>query len=82
MYNIYIFLNQISRYDGSFFENEIDGYGTYTWSDGRSYEGLWKNNRMTGVGKFTWSDGRSYEGGYLDDRKHGHVWRAVIFGLL
>ena len=28
--------------------NEINGYGTYRWPDGKVYEGEWKDNKMNG----------------------------------
>lgn len=49
--------------------NNIEGDGTYSWSDGRSFTGQWKLNKMHGRGVFTWSDGRRYEGEYFEDKK-------------
>jgi len=51
---------------GHLAENDIQGDGTYCWSDGRKFVGQWSKNRMHGKGVFTWQDGRSYEGEYQD----------------
>ena len=40
-------------YNGEFLDNNIDGFGTYTWSDGRVYTGQWKKYKMHGTGKIT-----------------------------
>ncbi len=40
-----------SWYEGHFFENEIDGYGTYYWANEKKHEGEWKENKMNGHGK-------------------------------
>ena len=29
------------KYEGNWKENKRDGFGVYTWSDGREYEGEW-----------------------------------------
>jgi len=42
--------------------NNIEGVGTFTWPDGRSYNGEWKDNMMHGQGTYTWMDGRKYIG--------------------
>ena len=34
----------------SFFNDNIEGYGIFTWQDGRQYEGKWKDNKMHGKG--------------------------------
>ena len=60
-------------YEGEFLENNINGYGTYKWSNQSQYIGEWKINKMDGNGVFTWSDGRKYLGEYKDDKKEGMV---------
>ena len=42
----------------------MDGKGTYTWPDGRSYEGEYKNDKKHGTGTYKWADGRVYVGGW------------------
>jgi hypothetical protein len=49
----------------------INGYGKYTWTNGKIYEGEWLENKMSGEGKMSWPDGKMYEGGFLLDKKHG-----------
>jgi len=36
--------------------NEIQGKGTYIWSDGKKYDGEWLNNKMHGQGHLIWPD--------------------------
>ena len=45
-----------------FADNALDGEGTHSWLDGRSYTGQWKAQKMHGSGVFIYSDGRRYEG--------------------
>ena len=40
----------------------MDGYGVYTWLDGRKYEGQYKKDKKHGNGVYTWADGRKYDG--------------------
>ena len=37
----------------------MNGFGHFTWNDGRSYVGQYKINLKEGEGEFTWPDGRS-----------------------
>ena len=55
-------------YEGSFENDEINGYGTFTSSDGCVYRGNYKDGRKNGLGLCTWSDGRSYEGYWKNGR--------------
>ena len=45
-------------YSGNFVKNEIQGYGTYEWRDGRVYKGQWKVYNMDGEGIITWPSGK------------------------
>ena len=38
--------------------NEIQGEGTYIWSDKKKYQGQWLNNKMHGIGHLKWPDGK------------------------
>ncbi|MFM7855028.1 MAG: hypothetical protein ACK55Z_36365 [bacterium] len=40
----------------------MDGFGIYTWQDGRMYEGYYKKDKKHGKGVYTWADGRRYDG--------------------
>ena len=42
--------------------NEIQGHGTYIWSDQKQYTGDWLNNKMHGFGHLKWPDGKQYIG--------------------
>ena len=41
--------------------NYLNGWHTYTWSNGDSYTGHWVDGRMDGGGIYTWVDGVWYE---------------------
>lgn len=40
----------------------MNGVGSYTWKDGRTYVGEYSNDKKHGKGLYTWPDGRRYEG--------------------
>lgn len=40
----------------------MDGQGTLTWKDGKTYTGEFVNDKREGKGKFMWADGRQYIG--------------------
>jgi len=40
----------------------MEGFGKYTWKDGRSYQGEYLNDKKEGYGVYLWADGRKYEG--------------------
>ena len=54
-------------------EGDCDnGYGTYTWADGRKYVGEWKNDKKHGQGTLTWAaSGSKYVGEFKDSARHG-----------
>lgn len=61
------------RYTGQFFEDQMQGYGVYTWGKetpwaGQRYMGSYKANKRNGQGAYEWSDGRYYAGAWLDDQ--------------
>jgi hypothetical protein len=49
----------------------MDGYGIYTWKDGRKYEGHYKDDKKNGFGIYIWADGRTYEGHWVKGKQHG-----------
>ena len=49
----------------------MDGFGIYTWQDGRKYEGQYKKDKKHGNGVYTWADGRKYDGEWQNGRQHG-----------
>ena len=38
----------------------MDGYGEFSWPDGRIYKGEYKDDKKHGEGEFFWPDGRKY----------------------
>ena len=46
---------------GDFKEDEKDGVGLYTFTDGVRYYGLFRNDKMHGQGRFIYLDGKSTE---------------------
>lgn len=46
----------------------MDGYGIFTWVDGRKYEGQYKGDKKHGKGVFTWPDGRKYDGNWSNGK--------------
>jgi len=51
------------EYRGSFVDNQIDGFGKYSWSSGDTYEGWFSNSRKCGFGSYMWaSNGSQYTG--------------------
>lgn len=57
----------------------MDGYGTFSWPDGRSYDGYvirliiikYVKDKKHGFGDFTYSDGSMYKGNWMDGKEHG-----------
>ena len=65
------FLEEGSKYSGTFVNNEISGKGIFEWKNGDIYEGEMKKGKMDGIGKFTFNDGKIYEGEYKNGIKQG-----------
>ena len=62
--------------------NCLDGYGTYTWSDGNKYIGLWKNSKQNGQGTFTWASGDFAGDKYVGEVKNGkNATQTEIFSF-
>lgn len=51
-------------YEGSFYNDKIQGFGVYKWINGDQYVGNFKNNLMDGFGVYKWSNGDVYQGNY------------------
>lgn len=49
----------------------MDGFGIYTWSDGRTYQGFYKEDKKHGFGIYKWSDSKSYSGWWYEGKQHG-----------
>ena len=46
----------------------MEGYGTFTWSDGRKYVGEYVEDKKRGYGEFIWPDGRCYRGEWVNGK--------------
>ena len=44
--------------------NKMQGYGIFTWENGRSYKGNYIEDKKEGYGEFFWPDGRKYFGNW------------------
>ncbi len=49
----------------------MDGYGVFTWKNGKIYQGEYKNDKKEGYGTFEWPDGRKYKGYWSNGKQHG-----------
>lgn len=45
----------------------MNGYGLYTWSDGKKYEGYFVQGLMHGKGKIMYLNGSYYDGEHKND---------------
>ena len=60
-------------YVGEFKNDEIDGYGKFTYySTGDTYEGEVHNAQKVGYGKYSYYEGTVYEGNYENDMPNGY----------
>jgi hypothetical protein len=46
----------------------MEGYGVFTWPDGRKYQGEYVDDKKEGKGEFFWPDGRKYDGGWKNGK--------------
>jgi hypothetical protein len=46
----------------------MEGYGVFTWPDGRKYEGEYIDDKKEGKGTFYWPDGRKYDGDWFNGK--------------
>jgi len=44
-------------YEGRFAKGMKDGFGVFTWSDGKKFEGNYKDDKKCGYGEYYESDG-------------------------
>ena len=49
----------------------MNGFGRFTWPDGRIYHGEYFNDKKHGTGSFIWSDGKRYSGTWVNGKQHG-----------
>jgi hypothetical protein len=72
---IYFFKQDKCQYKGFWKNNLMNGYGTYTFSDGSIYEGEWENNKRHGFGILTFPNNEKY----LGEFKNGKIEGIGIF---
>lgn len=59
-------------YKGDFnSQDQPHGYGTYTFSDGRSYQGQFVKGLREGQGVYKWPNGTVYDGEFKAGKQHG-----------
>ena len=46
----------------------MDGYGKFTFTDGKSFEGFYVQDKKDGYGIFKWSEHKRYEGWWKDGK--------------
>ena len=60
----------------------MEGFGVFTWPDGRKYEGEYMNDKKEGTGVFSWPDGRKYNGLWKNGKQHGIGFYTSIKGII
>lgn len=50
-------INPTNTYEGSYVDDQKEGYGVYQWASGNIYEGNYFNDERDGHGKMIWKDG-------------------------
>lgn len=62
-----------STYVGHFNNGLMNGFGTFTYSDGATYVGEFKNDKEHGEGTFIcWNHGSKYIGEFVNGKKQGY----------
>ena len=64
-------------YIGQFIDNVKQGFGVYTWNDGREYEGHFSGDLKHGFGTMKWTDGYAFSGQWENGYRHGQgtvIW--------
>ena len=59
------------KYVGEWENGFVNGFGKYTFTDGRIYEGQSKDNKKSGNGHFIWPNGDKYAGEWENDLPNG-----------
>lgn len=55
-------------YEGDYHNDKKEGFGIYTWADGRQYHGMWKDGKQHGEGKYILPSGIQRRG----------IWREGV----
>ena len=65
--------------EGEFIGRNIEGFGTFTWPDGRKYFGFWKDNKQHGDAVFTSAKGKVRRGRWESgERLHWYDSKTVF----
>ena len=76
---------------GVWFNDKMNGEGTYRFASGASYEGTLKDNMFHGHGTYAYSDGAKYSGQWENNKMHGQgeyvdgagvIWSGTFFNGL
>ena len=62
--------NNNIEYEGSFYEDKMQGKGKYNYENGNYYRGEWKDNKKNGRG-ILFKNNTQYEGEFIDDEFQG-----------
>ena len=46
----------------------MQGFGFYTFADGKKYQGFFTNDKKHGYGVYTWLDGKQYQGWWTNGK--------------
>ena len=62
---------EIDIFQGTWVNNELNGYAHILYQDGNSYQGFIENNEKCGWGIYSWTNGNVYNGYWYKDEIHG-----------
>ena len=49
-------------YSGGWKNNQLHGYGEFSWANGKKFTGNYEFDLKAGKGRFEWPDGKVYDG--------------------
>ena len=76
-----------SKYVGEHKNGQLNGQGTYVWSNGDKHVGEYKNNMRNGQGISTSLNGEKYIGKFKNDMRNGKRnlfisrWRKICWRI-
>ena len=50
-------------------KDKKEGFGIYSWPDGKQYQGFWSNGLQDGIGRFTNTKGQSRVGKWKEGKR-------------
>ncbi len=66
------YVTSTSTYEGDWKDDQKNGNGTTTFTNGDKYVGEYKDDKIEGQGTFTYADGNKYVGQYKAGKKDGY----------